>query len=302
MPCTIIGQQAISSSGQYWAMVGSGWRKATKTAALHQCLFAFWPRCKTCQLSIRDASLSIWSQARDNVPLRFERQGHTHRSNVATTCWIGNYVVAPMLYLIATVLVKKLPQQVVVHGQSAGHHHLVPTVSAFTGSLKKSDHSMSMVNAYSLARDEQQCLKVYCCRRYLAFRNALQGVVVCCRKNNAHATRPSRQKQQSKQGLHCISAHNEGTESAHHSQRREEPCTSVMTMLTSLDTSPNCSAKPSFRVPGGCLCQSSSNINLMAMKRLAFGPLLSLRLTLVSCALYALQVCRLLLAVCLRLY
>lgn len=72
-------------------------------------------------------------------------------------------------------------------------------------------------------------------------------------------------KQEAKQGLQCISACKERSESAYHSHRREEPCTSVMTMLTSLEISPNCSAKPSFRVPGGCLCQSSLNINLMAM-------------------------------------
>ena len=36
-------------------------------------------------------------------------------------------------------------------------------------------------------------------------------------------------------------------------------------------------------------------------ERLEFSPLLSLRLTAVSYALYALEVCRLLLAVCLRL-
>lgn len=45
-------------------------------------------------------------------------------------------------------------------------------------------------------------------------------------------------------------------DSTHHSQRREEPCTSVMTMVTSLGSRPSCSDSPSFNVPGGVL-QSS---------------------------------------------
>ncbi len=80
------------------------------------------------------------------------------------------------------------------------------------------------------------------------------------------------QKTRTKAGAASVPACSGYPESTYHSQRREEPCTSVMTMLTSLDTSPNCSAKPSFRVPGGCLCHSILNISRMTMNAWSLVP------------------------------